>query len=348
MGYVLASVNLIKGLLLFYIVGQDLFLIYGTIEIYNQSLKFVRSGVALQLDRDFSKNKLIPSGLFFNDLIFYLASFPLLLIFFPDLKWWMLLILLSIKLSNLSSTLFMYRSGVYKYYILEITKSILGLVLALSLYYLDIFNLNTYLFSLLIISIISFTFLKVYDLKIIFKLRLIEFIESGYINIYNLYRVSLFLGAGSVFAILFPFFDKFNNLINSQFLFYFNKFKVHQNYKTLKHMRSYVLIVIFFSVLLYILLNTFDISFIFNFLKFPYDQETLFIFCLLLPYTPIAIISNFLSFIKSKKFFNSVQIFQIILFCSISYFSLIYAYFYTIIFNLCIFFYIYYQRSSEF
>ena len=177
----------------------------------------------------------------------------------------MLLILLSIKLSNLSSTLFMYRSGVYKYYILEITKSILGLVLALSLYYLDIFNLNTYLFSLLIISIISFTFLKVYDLKIIFKLRLIEFIESGYINIYNLYRVSLFLGAGSVFAILFPFFDKFNNLINSQFLFYFNKFKVHQNYKTLKHMRSYVLIVIFFSVLLYILLNTFDISFIFNF-----------------------------------------------------------------------------------
>ena len=88
----------------------------------------------------------------------------------------------------------MYRSGVYKYYILEITKSILGLVLALSLYYLDIFNLNTYLFSLLIISIISFTFLKVYDLKIIFKLRLIEFIESGYINIYNLYRVSLFFG----------------------------------------------------------------------------------------------------------------------------------------------------------
>ena len=70
MGYVLASVNLIKGLLLFYIVGQDLFLIYGTIEIYNQSLKFVRSGVALQLDRDFSKNKLIPSGLFLMILFF--------------------------------------------------------------------------------------------------------------------------------------------------------------------------------------------------------------------------------------------------------------------------------------
>ena len=134
---------------------------------------------------------------------------------------------------------------------------------------------------------------------------------------------------------------------NSQFLFYFSKFKVHQNYKTLKYIRSFVLIVLFFSVLLYILLNTFDISFIFNFIKFPYDQETLFLFCLLLSYTPIAIISNFLSLTKSKKFFNSVQIFQIILFCSISYFSLIYAYFYTIIFNLCIFFYMYYQRLSE-
>lgn len=347
MGYLLASANLIKGLLLFYIVGQDLFLIYGTIEIYNHSLKFVRSGVALQLDRDFIKNDKIPSGLFFNDIIFYLASFPILLIFFPELKWWMLLILLSFKLSNLSSTLFMYRSGVYRYYILEISKSILGLVLALSLYYLDIFNLETYLFSILFISIISFILLKKSDLKMIFRLRAIEFVESGYINIYNLYRVSLFLGVGSVFAILYPFFDKFNNLINSQFLFYFNKFKVQKDQRILNYIRSFILILIFFSFFLYVLINTFDISFIFELLKFPYDQETLILFCLLLPFTPIAIISNFLSLKKSKKFFNSVLIFQIILFCSISYFSLMYAYFYTTLFNLCIFFYIYYQRHLE-
>ena len=310
MGYLLASANLIKGLLLFYIVGQDLFLIYGTIEIYNHSLKFVRSGVALQLDRDFIKNDKIPSGLFFNDIIFYLASFPILLIFFPELKWWMLLILLSFKLSNLSSTLFMYRSGVYRYYILEISKSILGLVLALSLYYLDIFNLETYLFSILFISIISFILLKKSDLKMIFRLRAIEFVESGYINIYNLYRVSLFLGVGSVFAILYPFFDKFNNLINSQFLFYFNKFKVQKDQRILNYIRSFILILIFFSFFLYVLINTFDISFIFELLKFPYDQETLILFCLLLPFTPIAIISNFLSLKKSKKFFNSVLIFQ--------------------------------------
>ena len=181
----------------------------------------------------------------------------------------------------------------------------------------------------------------------IFRLRAIEFVESGYINIYNLYRVSLFLGVGSVFAILYPFFDKFNNLINSQFLFYFNKFKVQKDQRILNYIRSFILILIFFSFFLYVLINTFDISFIFELLKFPYDQETLILFCLLLPFTPIAIISNFLSLKKSKKFFNSVLIFQIILFCSISYFSLMYAYFYTTLFNLCIFFYIYYQRHLE-
>ena len=347
MGLLLASINLIKGLLLFYIVGQDLFLIYGTIEIYNHSLKFVRSGVALQLERDFNKNDLIPTGLFFNDLIFYLISIPILLMFFPELKWWMLLILLVYKSSNLASTIFMYRNGVFKYYTLEIIKSISGLVLALSLFYYNIFNLSTYLFSILFVSIFSLILLKKSDLKIIFKLRAIEFIETGYLNLYNLYRVSLFLGIGSVFAVLYPFFDKLNNLINAQFSFYFNKFKRTSDLKILKVLSSYIFILIFLFVFLILLLNSYDLSFIFSYFKFPYDTETIILFCVLIVYTPITIVSNFLSLTKNKKFFNLVQVSQIILFCSISVFSLLYAYFFTIIFNLCIYFYLYYQKHLE-
>ena len=347
MGLLLAITNLIKGLLLFYIVGQDLFLIYGTIEIYNHSLTFLRSGVSLQLDRDFSKTNEIPSGLFLNDFIFIIVSFPLLLIIFPSLKPWMLMILLIYKLSNFASTIFMYRSGVFKYYLLEIFKSILSLIIVLSLFFNKNFTLNTYLFSILFVSIFALILLKKSDIKVIFKLRLSEFIETGYINLFNLYRVGLFLGMGNIFTILYPFFDKLNNLINAQFSYYFNDFKIKRSLKQLKIILWYIIALISISVILTILISIYDFSFIFNYFEFPYDSDTILLFCLLLTYTPITIICNYLSLIKNKKFFNFVQILQIILFCSIAFYSLFYAYAFSIIFLLCIFFYLYYQSYLE-
>lgn len=349
MGYALGLFNLFRYVILFYYLGDDLFVIVGQLEIYQASLKYAKSGTGLYLDRYWRKNAQLPRGILFSEFIFALIVYPIVLILIEGIDPILLVALILIKSLGLVNVIFLYQFGAVKSHILEITKSCIGLIVVLVLYKMDFLNLRTYTLSLVIIYVLP---LVLIDTKILYpniQVYWKEILESLYMNMFNLYRVSLLALVPNSFVLVYPFFQKINGFIQSQYGFYFKSFK---NVQSMANLRKVILYIIFSFIVL-----SFSLFVLVNLAR-EYIPIDLFngvlinrnLFLLLSLYSSLSILVHYVALIKGKRIFHIVQLLHVSLFLSVFFFKdLESAFLATVIYLgiICIYFYLVYKRFSE-
>lgn len=349
MGYALGLFNLFRYGVLFYYLGDDLFIIVGQLEIYQASLKYAKSGTGLFLDRYWRKNARLPKGILFSEFIFALIVYPIVLALIEGIDPILLVALILIKSLGLVNVIFLYQFGAVKSHILEILKACLGLIVVLVLYKIDYFTLRTYTLSLVIIHILPLMLIETSTLYPNMRIYWKEILESMYMNMFNLYRVSLLALVPNSFVLVYPFYQKVNGFIQSQYGFYFKSFKNVQSAANLRKVILYILFsFIALSFLLFVLIN----------LAKKYIPNDLFngvlinrnLFLLLSLYSSLSILVHYVALIKGKRIFHTVQVLHVILFLSVFFFkNLESAFLATVIYLgiICIYFSLVYKRFSE-